>query len=876
MVGEKNPGAWMSSEGPDGIPGAGIKPSSWRPRVLGFQPYNSMRSSPETSFRAIAPPRICVRLTKFIVETYRSCNPSFTYSDTFNPKRYLTNPSAGVSNNGLDNKNSDLILAVNGIIYNPKHRYVVKEMLGQGTFGQVVKCWSDRENGYVAVKVIKNQPAYYQQALVEIEILKMLNRDFDPDNQHHIVRILDWFLFEQHLCIAFELLSHNLYELIKVNRHRGISLHLLRIFTKQILDSLGVLRNAGVIHCDLKPENILLSTSLKSGEIKLIDFGSACLEHRTVYKYIQSRYYRSPEVVLGHPYTTAIDMWSLGCVAAELFLGLPLFSGESEYDLLRRMIDTLGCQPPDQLLRDSANTSKYFKTVSAAPPSSGGMAVYQFLTVSEVKAREAKEPLVGKSYFRHTKLEDIISKYPYKSSLSAEEQEAERQRRLSFLDFLRGLVRFDPKSRWTPHQAAQHPFVTEQPFTGPFEPLPETPRTPVGHPMTVEHNPGAGHWFGAGLSPQVSHIPVPLPQYSSPQYYGGQFSFASSYGSCGSYGSCDGYGMGGSYAGSYTEASNMYCNYPTPPQIGYEQWRRLHPPIPAGYGQLGRSPSSSVFTPMSLGGSPSQFTPPSSQFPSPGSSPGRCGPPSPARYGKAASVSHYKQRRGLYAPMNQSPGYDGSWQHMPANGSFEAGSHLEAGPSGSYSRPYGQSHLRPAMKSSSYKAGSLASYLSTSETIVEAAESHQDAGDWFPNDSIDLLEDDSGHRQLPAGGTNRLMPGHGVPGPYHGKASRLSEPLHSSQAAGGKSMLHGSFDETHHASSSHRVPFPSPPSRLNQPLSSQHQRKQQQQPPQASPDLRAIYQPGYPHSYTGFIAGSYPRPPVSNEQVERQLAGVVL
>jgi serine/threonine protein kinase len=58
------------------------------------------------------------------------------------------------------------------------------------------------------------------------------------------------------------------------------------------------------------------------------------MEHNTVYTYIQSRFYRSPEVLLGHTYTTAIDMWSLGCVAAELFLGLPLFPAQSPYDLL--------------------------------------------------------------------------------------------------------------------------------------------------------------------------------------------------------------------------------------------------------------------------------------------------------------------------------------------------------------------------------------------------------------------------------------------------------------------------------------------------------------------------------------------------------------
>lgn len=81
---------------------------------------------------------------------------------------------------------------------------------------------------------------------------------------------------------------------------------------------------------------------LQSPEIKVIDFGSACHERQTVYTYIQSRFYRSPEVLLGIPYTAAIDMWSLGCIAVELFLGLPLFPGTSEYNQITRIVEMLG------------------------------------------------------------------------------------------------------------------------------------------------------------------------------------------------------------------------------------------------------------------------------------------------------------------------------------------------------------------------------------------------------------------------------------------------------------------------------------------------------------------------------------------------------
>jgi dual specificity protein kinase YAK1 len=85
-----------------------------------------------------------------------------------------------------------------------------------------------------------------------------------------------------------------------------------------------------------------LLVSLSSPKIKLIDFGSACWESKTVYTYIQSRFYRSPEVLIGYRYNLAIDMWSLGCIAAELFLGLPLFPGTSEYKQVARIVEMLG------------------------------------------------------------------------------------------------------------------------------------------------------------------------------------------------------------------------------------------------------------------------------------------------------------------------------------------------------------------------------------------------------------------------------------------------------------------------------------------------------------------------------------------------------
>jgi dual specificity tyrosine-phosphorylation-regulated kinase 1 len=135
------------------------------------------------------------------------------------------------------------------------------------------------------------------------------------------------------------MLSLNLYELLKNTQFDGVSLNLIRKFAKQILRALQFLagRNVDVIHCDLKPENILLRHPKRSG-IKVIDFGSSCRSNNQMYSYIQSRFYRSPEVLLGLPYTVAIDVWSLGCILVEMHTGEPLFSGSDQFDQMRKIV----------------------------------------------------------------------------------------------------------------------------------------------------------------------------------------------------------------------------------------------------------------------------------------------------------------------------------------------------------------------------------------------------------------------------------------------------------------------------------------------------------------------------------------------------------
>ncbi|KID73110.1 Dual specificity protein kinase YAK1 [Metarhizium brunneum] len=422
------------------------------------------RANPEGGF--ISPLQA---LTSHLPATYRICNPGFKYETSRNPRRVLTKPSKGVKNDGYDNEDSDYILYVNDILGSEeaghKNRYLILDVLGQGTFGQVVKCQNLKTQEVVAVKVIKNRTAYFNQSMMEVSVLDLLNTKLDKNDDHHLLRLKDTFIHRQHLCLVFELLSVNLYELIKQNQFRGLSTTLVRVFAQQLLNGLALLNKARLIHCDLKPENILLK-NLESPIIKIIDFGSACDERQTVYTYIQSRFYRSPEVLLGLPYSSAIDMWSLGCIVVELFLGLPLFPGSSEYNQVSRIVEMLG-NPQNWMIEMGKQAGEFFEKRQ----DEFGRRTYHLKSMEQYAREHNTKEQPSKKYFQQSTLPDIIKSYPMpRKNMKQSEIDREMNNRIAFIDFVRGLLTINPLERWSPQQAKLHPFITQQKFTGPFVP----------------------------------------------------------------------------------------------------------------------------------------------------------------------------------------------------------------------------------------------------------------------------------------------------------------------------------------------------------------------------------------------------------------------
>ncbi|CAG9944561.1 unnamed protein product [Clonostachys rosea f. rosea IK726] len=437
-------------------------PSDLRPKTSNQPPFR--RANPEGGF--ISPLQA---LTSHLPATYRICNPDFKYETSRNPRRVLTKPSKGVKNDGYDNEDSDYILYVNDILGSEeaghKNRYLILDVLGQGTFGQVVKCQNLKTQEVVAVKVIKNRTAYFNQSMMEVSVLDLLNTKLDKNDDHHLLRLKDTFIHRQHLCLVFELLSVNLYELIKQNQFRGLSTTLVRVFAQQLLNGLALLNKARLIHCDLKPENILLK-NLESPIIKIIDFGSACDERQTVYTYIQSRFYRSPEVLLGLPYSSAIDMWSLGCIVVELFLGLPLFPGSSEYNQVSRIVEMLG-NPPNWMMEMGKQANEFFEKRQ----DEFGRRNYHLKSMEQYAREHNSKEQPSKRYFQANTLPEIIKSYPMpRKNMKQSEIDREMNNRIAFIDFVRGLLTINPLERWSPQQAKLHPFITQQKFTGPFVP----------------------------------------------------------------------------------------------------------------------------------------------------------------------------------------------------------------------------------------------------------------------------------------------------------------------------------------------------------------------------------------------------------------------
>ena len=177
-------------------------------------------------------------------------------------------------NNGQDNEQYDLILAANDEILNEKSKrvYIAKEVLGKGTFGQVVHVSEKKSGRDFAAKIIKSKNNYAKFVLnYEVKILSVLNRyekklrdgkvtlkGVEPKKNSRIISLYEKFMFKDHMVLIMEKLDMSVYDLLEIADFQGFTLNVIRKFGRHILEGLCILKKNKIVHCDLKPENILL------------------------------------------------------------------------------------------------------------------------------------------------------------------------------------------------------------------------------------------------------------------------------------------------------------------------------------------------------------------------------------------------------------------------------------------------------------------------------------------------------------------------------------------------------------------------------------------------------------------------------------------
>ncbi|KAJ3162489.1 regulator of ime2 [Geranomyces michiganensis] len=245
--------------------------------------------------------------------------------------------------------------------------YTNYKVIGNGSFGVVFQAQLIPNKEQVAIKKVLQDKRFKNR---ELQIMRLLD--------HRNICSLRAFFYsngekkdEVFLNLTLEFIPETIY---RASRHYGkvkqtMPMASIKLYMYQLFRSLAYIHSLGICHRDIKPQNLLLDPS--SGVLKLCDFGSAKILVRDEpnVSYICSRYYRAPELIFGSTdYSVSIDVWSTGCVMAELMLGTPIFPGESGVDQLVEIIKVLGTPTREQIKSMNRNYTEYkFPQIKASP-----------------------------------------------------------------------------------------------------------------------------------------------------------------------------------------------------------------------------------------------------------------------------------------------------------------------------------------------------------------------------------------------------------------------------------------------------------------------------------------------------------------------------
>lgn len=307
---------------------------------------------------------------------------------------------------------------------------------------------NNNTNNTVAIKIVRNVRRYYESALIEGDICERVNREQSRHNIDLCAKMLDRFSLPStgHYCLVFECLGMSLYDFLKRHEYRPFPMYCVQDFARQMLQAVDFLHGFQLIHTDLKPENILLVTNEEMTyrnnwdgsaqrvpartKVKLIDFGGATYNDEKKSSIINTRQYRAPEVILGWGWSYPSDLWSLGCIIAELYRGELLFATHDNYEHLALMERAVGPFPREcldkatnSLTRECFDTRGWHKIGAVLSPRS----------IEHVRKMAPVEMLID-----------------------------ERDRRSGLGQLLRDILTIDPKHRASAREALMSPFFAQR------------------------------------------------------------------------------------------------------------------------------------------------------------------------------------------------------------------------------------------------------------------------------------------------------------------------------------------------------------------------------------------------------------------------------
>jgi cyclin-dependent kinase 2 len=298
----------------------------------------------------------------------------------------------------------------------PLQRYDIKEKLGEGTYGEVYKALDTESRQFIALKKMRlleaDDEGVPATALREVSLLKELS------SCANIVKLLDVIHCNSTLYLVFEFLDQDLKTYVESTGSGPLPPKLVKSYLYQILKGIAYCHSHRILHRDLKLANLLID---RKGVLKLADFGLARafgVPIRTYTHEVVTLWYRAPEILLGQArYSTPVDMWSVGCIFAELVTKRPLFPGDCEIDELFRIFRTLGT-PNEEVWPGVTTLPDYKSTFGQWKPQSltsvvPGLDPLGLDLLSKMLRYAPQERITAKDALKHPYFDDLDkTKYP--------------------------------------------------------------------------------------------------------------------------------------------------------------------------------------------------------------------------------------------------------------------------------------------------------------------------------------------------------------------------------------------------------------------------------------------------------------------------------